>query len=393
MKTLCHVWLTAIAVLIALTAMAACSSGADPTPEITKTSPPASPADIGTTAEPNPTGTTTLPQGTGPAATTATPREEAPTVLPSGIKPPSAALATFTAAQATSTPNPDRQIVDISFAPAFDGAYTLCMIFDDRSAQCDIRTDTHFLQQEEPEFFTYQFESPIIDIQALARPPYVYALTDERRPFTKSYDKRTERFVNTRGDDLGIVALTRDTFLKAAYLDDTGRVHWTNSGETDEYRFKSIHKAHALCGITLKGDPKCFHSPGEINYEWPTMPLQKIASNGRQEACALTIEGRIICWAKKPDHPLLATKDGTYTDLELFRGVACGLTAKGQINCWGEYEQLDIFPRAANLNTPPQFTFTDLSLSDLTACGPTDDKRILCWGENEVELQPGQAPR
>ena len=181
--------------------------------------------------------------------------------------------------------------------------------------------------------------------------------------------------------------------MKAAYLDDTGRALWTHSEQTDRYRFKSIHNAHWLCGVTLDEEPKCFDSLGEIDYDYPSSPLRKIAAYDRNKACALTLDGQIICWAGEPDNPLLATKKGTYTDLDLVAGVVCGLTQSGQINCWGEYATLHKYPGAARLTSPPQFKFTDFSLSGATACALTEDKRILCWGKDEMELIPGQPPR
>ena len=178
MKTLSHAWLTAVAVMIAITAMTSCSSGAEPTPGSTRTTRAGAdttlqpnPTGADTAVQPDPTGTAALPQRERPDTTTASSQGTAPPGPASGTRPPPPTSPNYMAARATSTPNPDRQIVDISFAPASSDSYTICMIFDDRSAQCDVRTHPNIRREGEPESFTLQFASPIIDIHASTRPP------------------------------------------------------------------------------------------------------------------------------------------------------------------------------------------------------------------------------
>ena len=227
MKTLSHAWLTAVAVMIAIMAMTSCSSGAEPTPGSTRTTRAGAdttvqpnPTGADTAVQPNPTGEAALPQEERPDTTTASSQGTAPPAPASATRPPPPTRASFSLVQPTSTPNPDRKIVDIRFKYGGTEAYTFCMIFDDRSAQCDIKPNDNERQEGEPEFSTFQFDPPVTNVLLLAQQPYVYAVRPGGGASSKGYNAQKGQYVDTKDNEMEFIAHKKEVDLRPAYLDD-----------------------------------------------------------------------------------------------------------------------------------------------------------------------------
>ncbi len=155
------------------------------------------------------------------------------------------------------------------------------------------------------------------------------------------------------------------------------------------------------CGANLGGSVFCSAIPV------PASTSQRLVdvSTGNLHACALTHEGRALCWGDNGQgqlgderHGLRMvpgwTTDRGWSAIAPGLGLTCGIETGGAAFCWGlnRYGQVGS-PGAPELSSMPQrvaggHTFTRLSSGLGHVCALDATGGAYCWGDNSV-LQLG----
>ena len=95
-----------------------------------------------------------------------------------------------------------------------------------------------------------------------------------------------------------------------------------------------------------------------------------IVSSGLHHSCAITADGKAICWGSN-EFGQSAAPAGEFIDISAGWRQSCGVTADGSLACWGQ-----------DFRGMPQPTgeFVQVSAGVDHACALTTDGDIECWG-------------
>jgi len=110
---------------------------------------------------------------------------------------------------------------------------------------------------------------------------------------------------------------------------------------------------------------------GWNNYKQSTPPKGTFSqvSAGRFYTCALSTEGKVVCWGQATNYSI---PSGTFSQL-CEPNPYCGIKMDGSIACWNN--GMDEY-------TIPTGYFTQISCAASNSCAIREDGRVSCWGTN-----------
>jgi len=136
----------------------------------------------------------------------------------------------------------------------------------------------------------------------------------------------------------------------------------------------------------------------------PVAPVAGRVAFGDAHACALTPEGKVLCWGENAKFQLGRTSDGLrlphppalvdglegVVEITASENTTCARTKDGAVGCWGDMP-LGI-PESAKPVTTPGLTGTrGVALGASHACAIGAGGEVVCWGENAAG-ECGQPP-
>jgi hypothetical protein len=133
-------------------------------------------------------------------------------------------------------------------------------------------------------------------------------------------------------------------------------------------------------------DPKDRREHREAEDYGPLPPLPEAyvdVRGGYASTCALGVDGQVVCfgcggmWGKqRPPRGLRASQ------IDVDRGTGCALTLEGKALCWGLlYSDEYLDAKWIDMTLPPaDATLTDLGVAAGESCAIALDQSVTCWG-------------
>jgi hypothetical protein len=130
------------------------------------------------------------------------------------------------------------------------------------------------------------------------------------------------------------------------------------------------------CALSMEGRAVCWAWDTDVVLTpAPEEPFQHI-SVGSQHACAIDQASALVCWGNN-DLGQASPPSGTFDDVSSGDAHSCALAPTGTVECWGDDSQ--------GQSTPPAgVTFSQISAGRTATCGVTTDRWIRCWGNVSV---------
>jgi hypothetical protein len=177
---------------------------------------------------------------------------------------------------------------------------------------------------------------------------------------------------------------------------------------SSQYLVLAAGSAH-MCGLRPNLTVECW-SGSVGNPLPPNGPFQTV-TRGYGHACALTFDGRAVCWGANGSGQATPPLDLLFTDLAGGGSHTCGILADGTAECWGvwgngsELPPAEVFSEitagaahvcaikasdqtvscwgddSSNQSSPPADTFTSISAAEDYTCGIRTDGSLICWGD------------
>ena len=153
------------------------------------------------------------------------------------------------------------------------------------------------------------------------------------------------------------------------------------------YSVVSVGWRDDVCALTVDGDMICWTSDfPESEAIARTGPFSALSVGSSSSVCALSLDGRAHCWTGERDVDA-RTRDGPYSDIAAGTDQACALTFAGDLDCWrlvhGSATEQSDSPRQM-----PTSELTALSTSVNRRCALTADGHVVCSGDSAFELWP-----
>lgn len=124
------------------------------------------------------------------------------------------------------------------------------------------------------------------------------------------------------------------------------------------------------------------------------------ATAGGYHTCAITLEGRLLCWGmnqlgqlgdgtdQSRGVPTPVSSSSTFGQVAGGNLFTCALTSDGAASCWGTNDsgQLGVGTAGDERSQPTlvdtQLRFTSLAAGTTHACGLSEDGKAFCWGSD-----------
>jgi alpha-tubulin suppressor-like RCC1 family protein len=186
-----------------------------------------------------------------------------------------------------------------------------------------------------------------------------------------------------------------------AILSDDTVVCWGNNGNGEAppgpslATFKSVAAGDGYtCGILSDDTVSCW---GDSTITGPpatkvkslsmeTSSSKTVTSDGitffeQYRACALAMDGQILCWGKGTNSVPAEPLAGSWKSLSIDDHFGCGIADDDLVTCWGT-----TYP---SLPAPTTDTYKSITVSDSHVCGIRTDNLAVCWGQYWGYWTPG----
>lgn len=147
------------------------------------------------------------------------------------------------------------------------------------------------------------------------------------------------------------------------------------------------------CALTVDGEVYCWGSAstgvlGDVvphSVDTPTpidfpAAVTSLASASADQACALLVDGRLMCWGSSPaeriDLPVQREVEQPLIEVSLGELASCALTSTGELECWAS-GALDPYA-----NPPELSEAREVSAGLQHVCARTTDE-LWCWGSTQ----------
>ena len=142
-----------------------------------------------------------------------------------------------------------------------------------------------------------------------------------------------------------------------------------SDSDPNHYSSISVGRRHA-CALTQEGKAVCW---GEFDYLTPSDTFSSIHC-GSEFVCGLKTDGSVLCWGGST-YGQLDAPDVLFVSIDSGRRTSCGITADdSSALCWGD--------NSHGQSAPPPGPFTSVSVGAIHSCGIRTDGTVDCWGDN-----------
>jgi alpha-tubulin suppressor-like RCC1 family protein len=144
------------------------------------------------------------------------------------------------------------------------------------------------------------------------------------------------------------------------------------------------------CGLASNRHAICWGANDAGQLDAPDAQFERITA-GAQHTCGLTEMGEIICWGRSIAALDARTHKGEWVamppDREIKQSIpfidvvaggqhTCALTLEGRAICWGDNTY-------GQINVPEGERFVELSAGWHHTCGVTHNYAVVCWGQDD----------
>ena len=174
----------------------------------------------------------------------------------------------------------------------------------------------------------------------------------------------------------GLCALTTEGEIVCKYWSGVAWNHPSGKAPVGKnYTSMSAGYSH-VCGLNVNGGIICDTYYGDRSGRLGNPPINRYSfvSVSHRFACALTEQGKLVCWGSESEMIDNAPSRGKYAMVSTTLDAACALSTAGKVVCWSRYADSWFETEA-----PTESNYTRVNVRGFPFCAITKQGGVDCW--------------